>query len=41
LIDEAAKDLKVKLSRTVNGLRLDGEELHELSEWQGGTRDTN
>jgi hypothetical protein len=35
-IDEAAKDLKVKLTRDMHGLRLEGEEPHELREWQGG-----
>jgi hypothetical protein len=34
LIDEAAKDLKVKLTRSMHGLRLNAEESHELREWQ-------
>jgi hypothetical protein len=38
-IDEAAKDLEVKLTRNMHGLRLEGEEReepYELGEWQGG-----
>jgi hypothetical protein len=39
LIDEAAKDLRVKLTGNLHRLRLEGEEPYELSEWQGGAHD--
>jgi hypothetical protein len=35
LIDEAAKDLKVKLMRSRHGLRLNDEQPRELREWHG------
>jgi len=41
LIDEAAEELAVKLTRSADGLRLDGEETHELkSQQQWGGRGT-
>ena len=36
LIDEAAEELAVKLTRSAHGLRLDGEEAHELKARRSG-----